>query len=113
MSKLRNISSGRTGRAPYDRNIKLLAPLAVNGFDVYLYDQIGCGSSARLENIEEYSVERHRRDLEEIVKTIGAEKVILIDSHGEPCWHAHTLPKTLIRLKSDLYRTRTSPPLAN
>ena len=69
---------GGPGGPIYDRNIKLLAPLAVDGFDVYLYDQIGCGSSARLENIEEYSVERHRRDLEEIVKTIGAEKVILI-----------------------------------
>ncbi|MBK9359012.1 MAG: alpha/beta fold hydrolase [Bacteroidales bacterium] len=70
-----NISSGGPGGPIYDRNIKLLAPLAVNGFDVYLYDQIGCGSSARLENIEEYSVERHRRDLEEIVKPSALKRL--------------------------------------
>ncbi len=69
---------GGPGGPIYERNIELLSPLADSGFDVYLYDQIGCGSSDRLEHIEEYTVERHRRDLEEIVKMIGAEKVILI-----------------------------------
>jgi len=69
---------GGPGGPIYKRNISLLAPLAAEGFDVYLYDQVGCGSSARLENIEEYTVERHRSDLEAIVRTIGAEKVILI-----------------------------------
>src|ERR1700743_416560 len=52
--------------------------LADDGYDVYLYDQVGCGLSSRLNNIREYTAERHRRDLEEIVKTIGSGKVILI-----------------------------------
>lgn len=69
---------GGPGGPVYDLNIELLSPLAETGFDVYLYDQVGCGSSTRLENIEDYTVERHKRDLEEIVKAIGAEKVILI-----------------------------------
>jgi len=69
---------GGPGGPIYDRNIRLLSPLAAEGFDVYLYDQIGCGSSGRLENIGEYTVERHRRDLEEIVRITGAGKVILI-----------------------------------
>jgi proline iminopeptidase len=61
-----------------DRNIEMLAPLSEDGYDVYLYDQIGSGHSNRLENIEEYTTDRHKRDLEEIVKKTGAEKVILI-----------------------------------
>lgn len=61
-----------------DRNIKILAPLAEDGSNVYLYDQVGSGHSERLANINEYTAERHRRDLEEIIKKIGAEKVILI-----------------------------------
>ena len=58
--------------------IERFKPLAEKGFDVYLYDQVGGGYSERLENIEEYTAERHKRDLEEIVKIIGAEKVIFI-----------------------------------
>ena len=61
-----------------ESTIASLAPLSEDGFDVYLYDQVGSGHSARLENIKEYTAERHIRDLEEIVKKTGAEKVILI-----------------------------------
>lgn len=69
---------GGPGGPIYNRNIDLLSQLADDGYDVYLYDQIGCGSSARLEKIEDYTVDRHRRDLEEIIKIIGAPEVILI-----------------------------------
>lgn len=69
---------GGPGGPIYDRNIELLSPLAENGFDVYLYDQLGCGASSRLENIEEYTVDRHKRDLEEIVNILGNAKVVLI-----------------------------------
>jgi proline iminopeptidase len=61
-----------------ERNIQMLLPLSDDGYDIYLYDQIGSGSSDRLENIEEYTADRHKRDLEEIVKKTGSEKVILI-----------------------------------
>jgi proline iminopeptidase len=69
---------GGPGGPIYDRNITILSNLADDGYDVYLYDQAGCGFSERLDNIEEYTVERHKKDLEEIVKNIGPEKVILI-----------------------------------
>ncbi len=69
---------GGPGEPIYDRNIRSLTPLADSGYDVYLYDQIGCGFSARLKNINQYTVERHKKDMEEIVKKIGAAKVILI-----------------------------------
>jgi proline iminopeptidase len=61
-----------------ERTIKTLSPLSEEGYDIYFYDQIGSGQSDRLEDITEYSADRHKRDLEEIVKRIGAEKVILI-----------------------------------
>lgn len=69
---------GGPGGPIYDSNIQVLSGLANYGYDVYLYDQVGCGQSCRLEKIEEYTVERHKHDLEEIVRMIGAEKVILI-----------------------------------
>lgn len=69
---------GGPGGPITDRTIEMLAPLAENGYDIYCYDQIGCGNSARLDDIGEYSATRHRRDLEAIVQQIGAEKVILI-----------------------------------
>ena len=61
-----------------ERNIKMLSPLSDDGFDIYLYDQIGSGQSERLSNINEYTADRHKKDLEEIIKKIGSEKVILI-----------------------------------
>lgn len=61
-----------------DYNIKTFAPLSDNGYDIYLYDQIGSGQSARLSNISEYTTDRHKQDLEEIFKIIGSDKVILI-----------------------------------
>ncbi len=69
---------GGPGGPIYERNITLLSTLADDGYDVYLYDQVGCGFSERLDNIKEYTVERHKKDLEEIVKNIGSKKVILI-----------------------------------
>ena len=61
-----------------DRNIAILTPLSEDGFDIYLYDQVGSGLSDRLANIMDYTADRHKKDLEEIVKKINAEKVILI-----------------------------------
>jgi proline iminopeptidase len=61
-----------------DRDIKTLQPLSENGYDIYLYDQVGGGRSGRLENMNEYTAERHINDLKEIIKNTGAEKIILI-----------------------------------
>lgn len=58
--------------------IDYFGQLAQDGYNLYLYDQIGSGLSALLENPEEYSVSRHVADLEAIQQTIGAEQVILI-----------------------------------
>ncbi len=61
-----------------EKTIEQFKAFSENGYDVYLYDQIGGGHSARLENIREYTADRHRIDLEEIVKVIGADKVIFV-----------------------------------
>ena len=46
--------------------IETYREISKEGFDVYLYDQIGCGLSERLKNPVEYTVERHSQDLKEI-----------------------------------------------
>lgn len=61
-----------------DYVIQMLTPLSNDGYNVYLYDQVGGGQSNRLEDIKEYTTERHIKDLEEIIKKTGSEKIILI-----------------------------------
>ncbi len=55
-----------------------MSQLSDDGYDIYLYDQIGGGHSGRLDNINDYTADRHKSDLEEIIKNIGATKIILI-----------------------------------
>lgn len=52
--------------------------LARDGFDVYVYDQVGSGRSSRLEDPRGYTLETDVSDLEEIREKIGAERVVLI-----------------------------------
>lgn len=69
---------GGPGGPIYDRNIRSLTPLNEDGFDIYLYDQVGCGYSNRLDDIKQYTALRHKEDLEEIIERIGSKKVILL-----------------------------------
>jgi proline iminopeptidase len=69
---------GGPGGAISKRVIDDLRPLSSAGFDLYFYDQVGSGSSGRLGNIFEYTVQRHVDDLHEIIKIINSGKVILI-----------------------------------
>jgi proline iminopeptidase len=69
---------GGPGGPIFDANINRLSPLSEDGYEVYLYDQIGGGQSDRLADINEYTVARHLNDLEEIIRQIGAPKVMLI-----------------------------------
>ncbi|MBG6110198.1 proline iminopeptidase [Flavobacterium sp. CG_9.10] len=69
---------GGPGGYVYTKNIEILGKLSELGYDVYLYDQIGSGLSGRLEKVKEYTANRHKKDLEEIVNLLGAKKVILI-----------------------------------
>src|SRR6266699_1310374 len=52
--------------------------LAREGYDVYFYDQIGSGLSARLADPGQYTLARHVADLEAIRARIGVQQVILM-----------------------------------
>ncbi len=69
---------GGPGGYVHSKVIEVLGQLADDGFDVYLYDQVGGGLSERLENVNEYTATRHIKDLEAIVEVLKAEKVILV-----------------------------------
>lgn len=59
--------------------ISQMKGIAANGYNVYLYDQIGSGLSDRLPKPKDYSFEKHLSDLDEIIHTqIKTENVILI-----------------------------------
>ncbi|MFP3914020.1 MAG: alpha/beta fold hydrolase [Actinomycetota bacterium] len=51
--------------------------LARDGYDVYVYDQLGTGHSSRLADPSGYTLERWAADLEEIRRLIGEERMIL------------------------------------
>lgn len=61
-----------------DSKISTFEEFSKKGYEVYLYDQIGCGLSERLNNPEEYTVQRHSNDLEEILNIVKSKNTTLI-----------------------------------
>src|SRR4051812_8675853 len=61
-----------------NRFVNIARSFTADGYDVYLYDQVGSGLSSRLDNISDYTVNRHIQDLNEIIKNTGSSKAILI-----------------------------------
>lgn len=62
--------------------VDVISRLANDGYDVYFYDQVGGGLSARLPDISQYTLERHLEDLAAVYERIGSDKIILIASSG-------------------------------
>ncbi|UZO82184.1 alpha/beta hydrolase [Aquimarina sp. ERC-38] len=58
--------------------IETYREISKQGYNVYLYDQIGCGLSKRLKNPDEYTVDRHSKDLKEILEKLNVPNVILV-----------------------------------
>jgi len=73
---------GGLGRAVLSTDIEFFSLFAAEGFDVYLYDVVGTGLSGRLDDIRDYTIQRHVRDLEAIRAAIRADQLILI-AHAE------------------------------
>jgi proline iminopeptidase len=69
------------GLAVMDYDRTFYRQFAEDGFDVYLYDQVGSGHSERLENIRDYGMARNLADLDAIRSTLGVNELILI-GHG-------------------------------
>jgi proline iminopeptidase len=69
---------GGPGGVITEHTISMLTPFSEVGYDVYAYDQIGSGSSERLDDIEQYTLARHMADLKEIIDQVNSEQVILL-----------------------------------
>lgn len=69
---------GGPGWAVLDGDIAFFRQFNEAGFDIYFYDQAGCGLSGRLPSIANYTIHRHVEDLEAIRETIQADRLILI-----------------------------------
>ncbi len=69
---------GGPGFLVLESDVSFYGQLAQDGYDVYLYDQVGSGRSIRLEDVNDYTTERHVADLEAVRQQIGADQVILI-----------------------------------
>ncbi|WP_336702164.1 alpha/beta hydrolase [Chryseobacterium indologenes] len=59
-------------------DIKKFEEISNQGYEIYLYDQIGCGLSERLKDPEEYSIARHIADLKEIINKVNPKRTVLI-----------------------------------
>jgi proline iminopeptidase len=55
-----------------------IADMAGDGWDVYVYDQVGTGRSSRLADPRRYTIAREVADLEAIRERIGAVRMVLI-----------------------------------
>ncbi|MEU8245506.1 alpha/beta hydrolase [Nonomuraea sp. NPDC048916] len=72
---------GGPGRADLAGDSAFYGRLADDGYQVYVYDQLGAGRSARLADPREYGLGRDTADLEAVRQAVGAERLILI-GHG-------------------------------
>jgi len=69
---------GGPGVPDMEGDSEYFGQLSREGFDVYVYDEVGSGSSSRLADPRGYTLERDVEDLEAIRRKIGAEQMILI-----------------------------------
>ncbi|MFF0307286.1 alpha/beta fold hydrolase [Streptosporangium sp. NPDC004379] len=59
-------------------NARVFAPLTGHGYDVYLYAQLGTGTSTRLADPRGYSAARDVADLEALRLGLGLDRVVLV-----------------------------------
>lgn len=69
---------GGPGVADLPGDSRYFGQLAADGFDVYVYDQLGAGGSSRLADPRGYTVDRDVLDLEQVRRRIHADRIVLI-----------------------------------
>ncbi|MEV6034550.1 alpha/beta fold hydrolase [Nonomuraea sp. NPDC052116] len=69
---------GGPGVADLAASSAFFRKLTADGYQVYVYDQLGAGRSARLRDPREYGLTRDVEDLEAIRQTVGADRLNLI-----------------------------------
>lgn len=72
-------------------NVAAFGPLTRIGFDVYFYDQLGAGRSARLADPAGYGLDRDVDDLDAVRRTLGVDMMILIGHSYGGALAAHYL----------------------
>ena len=69
---------GGPGIADMAGDAAYFGQLAGDGYDVWVYDQVGTGRSSRLADPRQYTIAREVADLEAIRRRIGADRMVLI-----------------------------------
>jgi proline iminopeptidase len=69
---------GGPGIADMAGDAAYFGQLASDGYDVFVYDQVGAGRSSRLADPRGYTIARQVADLEAIRQRIGADRMILV-----------------------------------
>jgi proline iminopeptidase len=69
---------GGPGIADMAGDAAYFGQLTGDGFDVWVYDQVGTGRSSRLADPRQYTIARGVADLEAIRQRIGADRLVLI-----------------------------------
>jgi proline iminopeptidase len=69
---------GGPGISAMGSDIAYYRPLTRLGYDVYVYDQLGAGRSMRLDDPTGYGIGRDVADLEQVRRTIGADRMVLV-----------------------------------
>ena len=69
---------GGPGVADMAGDAAYFGQLTADGFDVYVYDQVGTGRSSRLADPRQYTIARNAADLEAIRGHIGADRLVLV-----------------------------------
>jgi proline iminopeptidase len=69
---------GGPGVADMAGDAAYFGQLTQDGFDVWVYDQVGTGRSSRLADPRQYTVARGVADLEAIRQRIGADRMVLV-----------------------------------
>jgi proline iminopeptidase len=69
---------GGPGASDMKGDSEYFGRLSRDGFDVYVYDEVGTGRSSRLDDPRGYTLARDVADLEAVRAKLGADRVILI-----------------------------------
>ena len=80
---------------------------AQEGFDVYLYDRVGTGQSARLEDIGAYGMPRNIADLDAIRSELSVNELILVGQGGGAELAAYYLSRYPERVKQAVFISPT------
>jgi proline iminopeptidase len=97
---------GGPGIADMAGDAAYFGQLTRDGFDVYVYDQVGTGRSGRLADPRQYTIARNVADLEAIRQRIDADRLVLV-GHS---WGAQVAASYLAVHPEHVARVVFSPP---